>query len=103
MMVDGGVTGWAASSSPSSPIIVLPCPEWPAQPRDQRDTQHVEHTAIVPPGHTVAAAKLTEGITWAVTGIGIGMALGSFASGYVIDAFGPASGFLVSGSTLALQ
>ena len=44
----------------------------------------------------IAAAKLTEGITWAVTGIGIGMALGSFASGYVIDAFGPKSGFWVS-------
>ena len=34
-----------------------------AQPRDQRDTQHVEQTAIVPPGHTVAAAKLTEDIS----------------------------------------
>jgi MFS family permease len=44
----------------------------------------------------IPAAKLTEGITWAVTGIGIGMAIGSFASGYVIDAFGPASGFWVS-------
>ncbi|WP_119392779.1 MFS transporter [Taklimakanibacter lacteus] len=44
----------------------------------------------------IPAAKLTEGITWAVTGIGIGMALGSFTSGYVIDAYGPASGFWVS-------
>lgn len=44
----------------------------------------------------IPAAKLTEGITWAVTGISIGVALGSFASGYVIDAFGPASGFWVS-------
>jgi len=44
----------------------------------------------------IPAAKLTEGITWAVTGIGIGMAIGSFTSGYVIDAFGPASGFWVS-------
>lgn len=44
----------------------------------------------------IPAAKLTEGITWAVTGIGIGMAVGSFVSGYVIDAFGPASGFYVS-------
>lgn len=44
----------------------------------------------------IPAARLTEGITWAVTGIGIGMAVGSFTSGYVIDAFGPASGFWVS-------
>lgn len=45
---------------------------------------------IVPP------AKLTEGITWAMTGVGIGMALGSAASGWMIDAFGVASGFWVS-------
>ena len=44
----------------------------------------------------VPAAKLTEGITWVMTGIGIGMAIGSFASGWVIDAFGAASGFWVS-------
>ena len=35
----------------------------------------------------VPAAMLTEGITWVMTGIGIGMALGSFASGWVIDTF----------------
>lgn len=45
---------------------------------------------LVPP------AKLTEGITWVMTGIGIGMAIGSFASGWVIDAFGASSGFWVS-------
>ena len=45
---------------------------------------------IVPP------AKLTEGITWAMTGVGMGMALGSAASGWMIDAFGVASGFWVS-------
>jgi MFS family permease len=44
----------------------------------------------------VPAAKLTEGITWVMTGIGIGMAIGSFASGWVIDAFGPSQGFWVS-------
>jgi len=44
----------------------------------------------------VPAAKLTEGITWVTTGIGIGMAIGSFASGWVIDSFGPAQGFWVS-------
>lgn len=45
---------------------------------------------IVPP------SKLTEGITWAMTGIGIGMAAGSSASGWLIDAFGARSGFWVS-------
>ncbi len=44
----------------------------------------------------VPAAKLTEGITWVMTGIGIGMAIGSFASGWVIDRFGAGSGFWVS-------
>ncbi|MGF1627085.1 MAG: MFS transporter [Alphaproteobacteria bacterium] len=44
----------------------------------------------------VPAAKLTEGITWVMTGIGIGMAIGSFASGWVIDAFGASQGFWVS-------
>lgn len=44
----------------------------------------------------IPAAKLTEGMTWAMTGIGIGMAVGSFSAGYVVDAFGPASGFWVS-------
>ena len=33
----------------------------------------------------VPPAKLTEGITWAITGIGIGMAVGASASGWVID------------------
>ncbi len=44
----------------------------------------------------VPAAKFTEGITLVMTGIGIGMAIGSFASGWVIDAFGPSQGFWVS-------
>jgi MFS family permease len=44
----------------------------------------------------VPAAKFTEGITWVMTGIGIGMAIGSFASGWVIDAFGSSHGFWVS-------
>ena len=44
----------------------------------------------------VPGAKLTEGITWVSTGIGIGMAIGSFASGWVIDAFGANDGFWVS-------
>ena len=44
----------------------------------------------------VPEAMLTEGVTWVMTGIGIGMALGSFAAGWVVDAFGAQSGFLVS-------
>jgi MFS family permease len=44
----------------------------------------------------VPAAALTEGITWVMTGIGIGMALGSFAAGWAVDTFGPQSGFWVS-------
>jgi len=44
----------------------------------------------------VPEAMLTEGITWVTTGIGIGMALGSFAAGAVVDAYGAQNGFWVS-------
>jgi MFS family permease len=44
----------------------------------------------VPPAH------LTEGVTWVGTGIGIGMALGAFASGWVVVAFGARQGFWLS-------
>lgn len=44
----------------------------------------------------VPGGKLTEGITWAMTGIGLGMAIGSIGSGYVIDAFGAQNGFWIS-------
>ncbi len=44
----------------------------------------------------VSPAMLTEGVTWVMTGIGIGMALGSFAAGWVVDTFGPRNGFWVS-------
>lgn len=52
----------------------------------------------------VPPEMLTEGVTWVMTGIGIGMALGAFVSGWVVDAFGPRSGFWVSvaSATLAL-
>ena len=52
----------------------------------------------------VPAAMLTEGVTWVMTGIGIGVALGSFASGWVVDTFGASQGFWVSvaAGTLAL-
>lgn len=45
---------------------------------------------------------LTEGITWVMTGIGIGMALGAFAAGWVVDTFGARNGFWVSGAAAAL-
>lgn len=45
---------------------------------------------------SVPSAVLTEGVTWVTTGIGIGMALGAFVSGWVVDEFGARSGFLVS-------
>lgn len=44
----------------------------------------------------VPAAMLTEGITWVMTGIGIGMALGSFVTGWVVDTYGASNGFFVS-------
>jgi len=44
----------------------------------------------------VPSAQLTEGITWGMTGIGLGMAIGSIVSGYVIDHFGAQSGFWIS-------
>lgn len=44
----------------------------------------------------VPEAQLTEGVTWVMTGIGIGMALGAFVTGWVVDNFGAQSGFWVS-------
>ncbi|MCR4266731.1 MFS transporter [Nitratireductor sp. ZSWI3] len=44
----------------------------------------------------VSPTILTEGITWVMTGIGIGMAFGSFAAGWVVDTYGPQNGFWVS-------
>lgn len=45
---------------------------------------------LVPP------RQLTEGMTWGITGIGIGMAFGASAAGALIDAFGARSGFWIS-------
>lgn len=42
---------------------------------------------IVPP------AKLTEGLTWLITGLSIGVAIGAAGSGWLVDAFGARSGF----------
>jgi MFS family permease len=44
----------------------------------------------------VPESMLTEGVTWVMTGIGIGMALGAFLSGWVVDTFGAQNAFWVS-------
>ncbi|WP_181772896.1 MFS transporter [Amycolatopsis pittospori] len=44
----------------------------------------------------VPAEKLTEGMTWAITGLSIGVALGAALSGEVVDRFGPDGGFVVA-------
>ena len=42
---------------------------------------------------SVPPAKLTEGLTWLVTGLSIGVALGAAGSGALVDQFGARSGF----------
>ncbi|HWK66490.1 MAG TPA: MFS transporter [Rhizobiaceae bacterium] len=44
----------------------------------------------------VPETMLTEGVTWVMTGIGIGMALGAFVSGWVVDNFGATNSFWVT-------
>lgn len=44
----------------------------------------------------VPESMLTEGVTWVTTGIGIGMALGAFLAGWVVDNFGARNGFWLS-------
>lgn len=44
----------------------------------------------------VPHAKLTEGITWTVTGLGVGVAVGSAAAGQMIDTYGTRAGFVVA-------
>ncbi|MFD6298121.1 MFS transporter [Streptomyces sp. NPDC060235] len=43
----------------------------------------------------VPRAKLTEGMTWVSTGLAVGVALGSSVAGWVIDASGAKTGYLV--------
>ena len=45
----------------------------------------------------VPRSKLTEGMTWTSTGLAVGVALGSSAAGWVVDAAGAGAGYLVSG------
>ncbi|MEO2219410.1 MFS transporter [Chromobacterium vaccinii] len=44
----------------------------------------------------VPSAKLTEGLTWLITGLGIGVSIGAAASGWVVDIAGTRAGFLVA-------
>ncbi|WP_282797119.1 MFS transporter [Streptomyces sp. CC224B] len=50
----------------------------------------------------VPRAQLTEGMTWVSTGLAVGIALGSSAAGWVIDAAGPSAGYGVPGVAGAL-
>lgn len=45
---------------------------------------------------SVPSARLTEGFTWLITGLGLGVALGAVLSGWVVDAQGPRAGFAVA-------
>lgn len=44
----------------------------------------------------VPSHQLTEGMTWATTGLGIGVALGSAIAGWMVDHFGVHMGFMVA-------
>ncbi|MER6668853.1 MFS transporter [Amycolatopsis japonica] len=50
----------------------------------------------------VSAEKLTEGMTWAITGLSVGVALGAAVSGEAVDRFGPGGGFAVAVAAGAL-
>ncbi|WP_051837959.1 MFS transporter [Streptomyces sp. NRRL WC-3742] len=43
----------------------------------------------------VPASQLTEGMTWTTTGLALGVAVGSSAGGWVVDASGAAAGYWV--------
>ncbi|MFG3498207.1 MFS transporter [Streptomyces sp. NPDC047928] len=45
----------------------------------------------------VPRGKLTEGMSWTGTGLAVGVALGSSAAGWVVDAHGAPAGFVVPG------
>ncbi|MFJ8478282.1 MFS transporter [Kitasatospora sp. NPDC094011] len=52
-------------------------------------------TAMALVERLVPAAQLTEGMTWTTTGLALGVAAGSSAAGWVIDASGAAAGYWV--------
>jgi MFS family permease len=45
---------------------------------------------------TVPPSKLTEGMTWALTGLTVGTAIGTFSSGLAVEEYGTTGGFLVA-------
>ncbi|WP_236047232.1 MFS transporter [Streptacidiphilus fuscans] len=50
----------------------------------------------------VPAAKLTEGMTWTTTGLAVGVAFGSSAAGWVVDASGASAGYWVTVAAASL-
>lgn len=59
-------------------------------------------TAMALVEQLVPRAKLTEGITWTITGLAVGVALGASLSGSVIDAAGARAAYAVPASAAAL-
>ncbi|TQK44313.1 putative MFS family arabinose efflux permease [Streptomyces sp. SLBN-118] len=53
-------------------------------------------TAMGLVNHLAPPAQLTESITWLVSGLSVGVALGYAASGWVVDAAGTTAGYRVS-------
>ncbi|MFC9329356.1 MFS transporter [Kitasatospora sp. NPDC057015] len=52
-------------------------------------------TAMALVERLVPAARLTEGMTWTTTGLALGVALGSSAAGWLVDAAGAPAGYWV--------
>jgi len=52
-------------------------------------------TAMGLVGHLAPAAQLTESITWIVSGLSVGVALGYATSGWMVDAAGTSAGYAV--------
>jgi predicted MFS family arabinose efflux permease len=49
----------------------------------------------------VLPAQITEGLSWAISAIGLGVAAAAAGTGWLVDQAGPAAGFLVTlGSAL---
>ncbi|CCO45128.1 conserved membrane hypothetical protein [Vibrio nigripulchritudo SOn1] len=44
----------------------------------------------------VSSSKLTEGLTWMITGLGVGVSMGAALSGWVIDEYGVQGGFQIT-------
>ncbi|WP_236651939.1 MFS transporter [Streptacidiphilus neutrinimicus] len=51
----------------------------------------------------VPTAKLTEGMTWTTTGLAVGVAFGSSAAGWTVDAAGASSGYWVTVAAAGLS